>query len=203
MTEALNYSGCPDNPISPFSSSSVIHEGSYEVDNMNRYKKIIVRSTLLVFATTATASCMHNKEPYRPVPIPQDISQGDTFTLLKPLEVESGRTAVYFQQGRVVEKDKIDPGTPYCRLELKGPAGMKLTIQPQNFRITEVTYNERAQGHAGEETSMTYFALQAKKGGQAKRIVCGLPSASAQERLVTPEEIATTLAGYFSIEAVN
>jgi hypothetical protein len=168
---------------------------------MNRYKKIILRLTLLVIATVATASWAHKKKPFEAVPIPDDISQGDTLVLSKPVEVASGRNAVYFQQGRLVEKEGIDSGTPYCRLELAGPAGTKLTIQPQHFGITEVIYDERGQGHAGEETSMTYLDLKSEKGGQVTRMACGRPGASANQSFLTPEQIATSLAGYFTIEA--
>lgn len=168
---------------------------------MNRYKKIILRLTLLVFATVATASWAHKKKPFEAVPIPDDISQGDTLVLSKSLEVASGRNAVYFQQGQLVEKEEIDPGTPYCRLELAGPAGTKLTIPPQHFTVTEVIYDERGQGNTGKEKSITTLSLKPVKATQAKRMACGWPDAAMQQDFVTPEQIATALAGYFTIEA--
>lgn len=167
---------------------------------MNRYDIIIVRLALLVLVTAATASCTHKKEPYEAVSIPQEISQGDTLVLLKPLEVASGKKAVYFQGGRVVEDTGINANAPYCRLELTAPARTKLTIQPQHFEITKVTYDDRAQGHAAKQLSTTNFVLRAGNGGKTDRIACGWPSGSAKPNFLNPEEIGAALEGYFSIE---
>jgi hypothetical protein len=167
---------------------------------MNRKKKLFVRLMVLMFALTATASWAHKKKPFEAVPIPQDISQGDTFVLLKPFDVDSGKNVVYFQKGQVVEKEKIDPSTPYCRLELGGPAAMKQTIKAQHFAVTEVIYDERGQGNTGKEKSITSFSLKPDKATQVKRMACGWPDAAMQEDFLNPEQIATALAGYFTIE---
>lgn len=167
---------------------------------MNRCDIIIVRLALLVLATTAAASCTHKKDPYEAVSIPQEISQGDTLVLLQPLEVSSGTKAVYFQGGRVVEENGINANAPYCRLELTEPARMKLTIQPQHFDVTKVTYHDQAQGHADKQLSTTNIFLRAEKGDATDRIACGWPSGSAKPNFVNPEEIVGALGGHFSIE---
>jgi len=169
---------------------------------MNRCEMIImVRLVLLVLATATVASCAHKKKPYEAVSIPQELSQGDTLILLKPLEVVNGRETVYFQRGEVVEKKGIYANAPYCWLELNGPTRTKLTIQPQNFEITKVTYDVHSQdGHANEQISTTYFALRAEKGGRIERFACGWPGEAAKPNFLTPEEINAALDGYFSIE---
>ena len=161
----------------------------------------MVRLTLLVLATATVASCTQKKDPYETVSIPQEISQGDTLVLLKPLEVLRGRNAIYFQGGRVVGENGIYADAPYCRLELNGPALTKLTIQPQHFEVTKVTYDDQAQGrHADEQLSTTYVILRAGKGGETGRIACGWPVESAKPNFPTAEEIGAALEGYFSIE---
>lgn len=168
---------------------------------MNRCEMIIIRLAFLVLATVTAASCAHKKKPYEAVSIPQEISQGDTLILLKPLEVMSGRNTVYFQGGLVVEKNGIYANAPYCRLELNGPTRTKLTIQPQNFEIIKVNYDVHAQGgHTNEQISTTYFALRTGKGGETKRIACGWPGEAAKPNFLIPEEISAALDGYFSIE---
>jgi len=168
---------------------------------MNRCEIIMVRLALLVLATATVASCAHKKKPYEAVPIPQELSQGDTLILLKPLEVVNGRNIVYFQRGEVTEENEIYANAPYCWLEFNGPTQTKRTIQPQNFEITKVTYDIHAlDGHANEQISTTYFALKAEKGGETKRIACGWPGEAAKPNFLTPEEIDAALDGYFSIE---
>ena len=167
---------------------------------MSSYDLVIVRLALFVLATTAVFSCTHKKGSYESVEIPQEISQGDILVLLQPLEVESGSKALYFQGGQVVEENRINANAPYCRLELTQPAATKLTIQPQHFDVTKVTYADQAQGHADKQLSTTYIALRAGKSGITDRIACGWPSGSTKPNFLKPEEIAITLDGYFSIE---
>ena len=168
---------------------------------MNRCGMIIVRLFFLVLVIAMAAACAHKKKPYEAVPIPQELSQGDTLILLKPLEVVNGKKTVYFQRGEVAEKNEIYANAPYCWLEFNGPTQTKRTIQPQNFEITKVTYDVHAlDGHANEQISTTYFALKAEKGGGTKRIACGWPGEAAKPNFLTPEEIDAALDGYFSIE---
>lgn len=170
---------------------------------MKHYENLIWRSILFLLVATATASWAHKKEPFEAVPIPQDIEQGDSFTLLKPVEIASGKNAVYFQGGKPVEQENIDPSVPYCRLELTAPAATKLMIQQQPFTVTEVIYDERGQGNTNKEKSITYFSLKGKKAAQVKRMACGWPDAATQQDFLTPEQIATALAEYVTIEAVD
>ncbi len=168
---------------------------------MNRCGMIIVRLFFLVLAIAMAAACAHKKKPYEAVPIPQELSQGDTLILLKPLEVVNGKKTVYFQRGEVVKKNEIYANAPYCWLELNGPTQTKRTIQPQNFEIINVSYDVHAQnGHASEQISTTYIALRAQKSGKIEHFACGWPGEASKPNFLTPEEINDTLDGYFSIE---
>ena len=169
---------------------------------MNRRKTIPVRLALLVLVTAAAASCANRNVTYKPVPIPQDISQGNTFVLLTSIEIPKGSTALYFQGGRVLSKDEISGDAPYCRLDFARPAPRKLTIQPQGFDVTNVDYDDRSQG-TDEQKSTTSFALKAEKGPAAKRMACGRPLASTRVDFLTPDEIGAALNGIFSIEVLN
>ena len=167
---------------------------------MNRCDLAMARLALFVLATTAAVSCTQKKALYESVEIPQEISQGDILVLLQPLEVESGSKALYFQEGQVVQENRINANAPYCRLELTQPAATKLTIQPQHFAVTKVTYADQAQGHADKQLSTTYITLKAGKSGITDHIACGWPSESTKPNFLKPDEIAAALDGYFSIE---
>lgn len=168
---------------------------------MKRCVTLLVRSAMLILATTAVADWPNKREPYEAVAIPQEISQGYSLVLLKPFAVANGRKAAYFQGGQLVEEHGIHADSPYCRLELAGPARTELTIQPQDFLVTNVTYDDRAQGSAGGQVSATYLSLKAAIGGGTDRMACMWPRPSAKPDFPTPEEIAAALNGYFSIKA--
>lgn len=161
----------------------------------------MARFAILVLVIMTAVACAHKKKPYEAVPIPQEIAQGDTLILLKPLEIVNGRSIIYFQSGEVVEKNGIYANAPYCWLELNGPTRTKRTIQPQNFEVAKVTYDVHAQdGHANEQISTTYFVLKAEKIGETQHIACGWPGETAKPNFLSPEEINAVLDGYFSIE---
>lgn len=171
---------------------------------MYHRRMIMVRLALFALTTTMAASCAHKKKPYETVPIPQEISPGDTLILLKPLEVADGNNTIYFQKGAVVKKNVIYANAPYCWLELNIPSGAQHTIQPQDFEVTNVTYDVHAQsGQVNEQVSTTYFTLKAEKSDEADHIACGWPSEMARPSFLTPEEINSVLDGYFSIEVAN
>lgn len=171
---------------------------------MNHRGMIMVRLALFALTTTMAASCAHKKKPYEAVPIPQEISPGDTLILLKPLEVADGNNTIYFQRGAVVKKNAIYANAPYCWLEFNRPAQAKHTIQPQKFEVTNVTYDVHAQGkQANAQVSTTYFTLRAGKSGETDHIACGWPGEMARPNFLTPEEINSVLDGYFSIEVAN
>ena len=171
--------------------------------NMNIMGKWVGLAFSVVLAT-AVASCAPKiMKLDETVPTPRYISQGNTFTLLKPIEVAKGGTAVNFQGGRMVEESGIGAYAPYCRLELAGPAATNLTIQPQGFAVTAVTYDDRAQGRAGGQLSTTYITLSAQTGGETRRMACGRPGASDQPNFLTGDEIGAALDGYFSIRVPN
>ena len=171
---------------------------------MNHRRMIMVRLALFALTTTMAASCAHKKKPYEAVPIPQEISPGDTLILLRPLEVADGNNTIYFQRGAVVKKNVIYANAPYCWLEFNRPAQAKHTIQPQKFEVTNVTYDVHAQGkQANAQVSTTYFTLKAGKNGETDHIACGWPGEMARPNFLTPEEINSVLDGYFSIEVAN
>lgn len=171
---------------------------------MNHRRMIMVRLALFALTTTMAASCAHKKKPYEAVPIPQEISPGDTLILLRPLEVADGNNTIYFQRGAVVKKNVIYANAPYCWLEFNRPAQAKHTIQPQKFEVTNVTYDVHAQGkQANAQVSTTYFTLKAGKSGETDHIACGWPGEMARPNFLTPEEINSVLDGYFSIEVAN
>jgi hypothetical protein len=164
----------------------------------------MVRLALFALTTTMAASCAHKKKPYEAVPIPQEISPGDTLILLRPLEVADGNNTIYFQRGAVVKKNAIYANAPYCWLEFNRPAQAKHTIQPQKFEVTNVTYDVHAQGkQANAQVSTTYFTLRAGKSGETDHIACRWPGEMARPNFLTPEEINSVLDGYFSIEVAN
>jgi hypothetical protein len=167
---------------------------------MRRLGRLLARSALLMLVTTAVAGWPGKREQYEPVEIPQDISQGYSLVLLKPLVVPSGSKAVLLQGGELVEEHGIRADAPYCRLELAEPARTKLTLPPQDFLVTNVTYDDRAHGHAGGGNSTTYLSLHAAKSGGTSRMACRWPDSSARPDFLTPEEVAAALSGYFSIE---
>lgn len=168
---------------------------------MNRREWILARLALVVLATATAASCAH-KTTDQAAPIPQDISQGNIFALLMPIEVAKGKAAVFFQAGRVIAEEGIRADDPVCRLEPGGPARAKLTtIQPQRFRVTNITYDDRAQGRA--QRSTTSIALSAGNGGVKKRIACWWPGVARGPDFVTSDDIGATLGPYFSIEVPN
>lgn len=171
---------------------------------MNHRRMIMVRLALFALTTTMSASCAHKKKAYEAVPIPQEISPGDTLILLRPLEVADGNNTIYFQRGAVVKKNVIYANAPYCWLEFNRPAQAKHTIQPQKFEVTNVTYDVHAQGkQANAQVSTTYFTLRAGKSGETDHIACGWPGEMARPNFLTPEEINSVLDGYFSIEVAN
>lgn len=171
---------------------------------MNHRGMIMVRLALFALTTAMAASCAHKKKPYEAVPIPQEISPGDTLILLRPLEVADGNNTIYFQRGAVVKKNAIYANAPYCWLEFNRPAQAKHTIQPQKFEVTNVTYDVHAQGkQANAQVSTTYFTLRAGKSGETDHIACGWPGEMARPNFLTPEEINSVLDGYFSIEVAN
>lgn len=177
--------------------------GRDEGTNMNIMGKW-VRLAFSVLVAAAVISCAPKiMKLDETVPTPRHISQGDTFTLVKPIEFARGRTAVNFQGGRVVEEGGIGAYAPYCRLELAGPAATNLTIQPQGFGVTAVTYDDRAQGRAGGQLSTTYITLSAQTGGETRRMACGRPGVSGTPNFLTGDEIGAALDGYFSIGVPN
>jgi len=167
---------------------------------MRRFGTLLARSALLTLVTTAVAGWPGKREQYEPVAIPQDISQGYSLVLLKPLVVASGRKAVLLQGGKLIEEHRIRADAPYCQLELAEPARTELTIPPQDFLVTNVTYDDRAQERTGGEGSTTYLSLHAAKSGGTSRMACRWADSSARPDFLTPEEVAAALSGYFSIE---
>ena len=159
----------------------------------------VTRAAVLMLTLIALAACQHKRQHYEPVPIPQAISQGSSLVLLKPFTVPSGTNAVYFQDGQLIDEDAIRADAPYCRLELSGPARTEFTIQPQNFLVKNVTYDDLGRGSAGEQVSITHLTLEAAKESGTERMICLWAGISTQADFVTPEEIAGALSGYFSI----
>jgi hypothetical protein len=161
-----------------------------------------VRLALVLCMIAVVASCSRSVQPYRPVAVPQDITQGSTFVLLDPIPVPKGMSAVFFQRGGVLHKDKISGDAPVCRLDLAKPTAKRITIQPQNFRVTDVEYDDRSEG-ADEQKATTSFALKAAAGPTTKRMACGRPLDSTKVDFLTPDEIAAALNGLFLIRAPN
>ena len=167
---------------------------------MRRHKVIAVRAALVLCMIAAVASCSRSVQPYRPVALPQDIGQGSTFVLLDPILVPKGMSALFFQRGGVLHKDEISGDAPVCRLDLAKPTAKRITIPSQNFRVTDVEYDDRSEG-ADEQKATTSFALKAAAGPAMKRMACGRPVASTRRDFLTPDEISAALNGLFLIRA--
>ncbi len=163
---------------------------------------LVVRMALVLSVTATVAACSRPVQPYQPVPLPQDIAQGSTFLLQDPILVPKGMAAIFFQEGRVLHKDEVTGDAPVCRLDLAKPTGSEITIQPQNFRVTNVEYDDRSEG-AGEQKATTSYSLKAAAGPATKRMACGRPLASNRADFLTPDEIAGALGGLFLIQAPN
>lgn len=166
---------------------------------MNRRESILASKLLLVLVAAALVSCAQTIVLNEKVPTSPDISQGDTFTLLQPIQVASGVTAVNFQGGWMVGEGGIGAYAPYCRLELAGPAPANLTIQPQRYSVSAITYDDRAQGRPGGQVATTYITLSALSGAETRRLACGWPGASGRTSFPTGDDIGAALNGYFSI----
>lgn len=169
---------------------------------MNRHQVIALRLTLVLCVFAAVASCSRPVQLYKPVPLSQDIAQGSEFVLLDPILVPKGMSALFFQRGGVLHHDEISGDAPVCRLDLAKPTAKEITIQPQNFRVTNVEYDDRSEG-ADEQKATTSFALKAAAGPATKRMACGRPVASTRRDFLTPDEIAAALNGLFLIRAPN
>lgn len=171
---------------------------------MNCRNTIPVRLALLALVTAGAVSCANNIPLQDAAPVRKDISQGNIFVQLVPIEIAEGKAAVYFQAGRVIAEEGIGADDPVCRLEPVGPARTKLTtMQPQRFRVTSVDYDDRAPGGAGEQLSTTSITLSAENGSDKERISCWWPGAASRPDFVTPDDIGATLDGNFSIEVLN
>ena len=166
---------------------------------MKRQKVIAVKLALVLCAVAASASCSR-MQPYKPVPLPQDIAQGTTFVLLDPILVPKGVSAIFFQRGTVLHKDEISGDAPVCRLDLAKPTAKRITIPAQNFQVTDVEYDDRSEG-ADEQKATTSFTVKAAAGPATKRMACGRPLDATRVDFLTPDEIAAALNGLFLVRA--
>jgi hypothetical protein len=97
------------------------------------------KGMLLVLSVIALTSCAGqavNKE------VPDRLLVGTTVVLQQDLAVPAGHARVFLQQGRVVEKHRLDPGLPHCNFEQRTLSDGTAVIKADRFKVTAVSVGE-------------------------------------------------------------
>jgi len=96
---------------------------------------VLLVSTAVVLAGCATPVMNENAAGYR-LPV------GTTLVLQQDLAVPAGHARVFLQQGRVVEKHRLDIYRPHCNFEQRTVSDGTARIAADRFTVTAVSMGE-------------------------------------------------------------
>lgn len=155
----------------------------------------------LVLMTAALAGCHSNRHMAKETPPPpQDVTPGSTFTVVKDFLVPAGDSSVFFQGYRLYPQGDIQPNYPYCEFATGAASAAGQVIRNKVFRVTDVTYDERAIGLGGTDISISHIQLTDAATGDAYRLNCMLPLLAEGALFVTPVEIQGAVGGYLELK---
>lgn len=159
---------------------------------------------ILILLSAALTAC--SSGPYKvkePLPPPQDITPGSTFTVVKDFLIPAGRSTVFFQDQHLYPLGAIRPGFPYCVFDAGTATADGQLIRNMVFTVRDVDYDERAVGAGGTEVSVTRIDLLEPVSGDSYRLDCALPLLSEGADFVTPAEVQGAVDGYLELKAVQ
>jgi hypothetical protein len=160
--------------------------------------------TFLVLLTAALAGCQTAHHKAEPAPLPQNVTPGSTFTLVKGFLIPSGDNSVYFQAARLYPEGRIQPEYPFCQFTTATATATATAdgqvIHPHKFTVSHVEYDEKGVGPGGMNVSVTEIHLLEASSGKSYRMNCMLPLLSGNARFVTPAEIQGAVGGYMDLK---
>ncbi len=152
-------------------------------------------------ACTLLLGCEHRPPSAAIPPPPQQVETGSRFRLNSPLAFPAGGTELLFQNEQLVPAGKLSRDMPYCRLTPQ--SGTPGTIQPGNFTVGSVNYDERETGAASGMVSVTRIALAADPNRPGYTLSCGWPEGAPSRAFVTTQQIFNAIGGQFSMDLLR
>lgn len=156
--------------------------------------------SFLVLLPAALAGCQTAQYKTQQAPLPQNVTQGSTFTVVKDFLVASGDSTVYFQNSRLYPEGQIQPDDPFCQFAIGAATAAGQVIRTGVFSVSSLEYDENGVGPGGMDVSITEIRLQEASTGKSYRMNCMLPLLSQGARFVTADEIQGAVGGYMDLK---
>lgn len=134
----------------------------------------------------------------QPVPQPRHLKRGDAVSLNKVISFTEMSSHIILQAGRVIEDDDLKAYQTSCVVD-NNDLGPK-EIQPQNYRISKVTYNEEMYFDAAAIIRyFTEFYLTSDEGRQQDIILtCQTLDGTMQHHSFPADEVRLATGDYFT-----
>jgi hypothetical protein len=71
-----------------------------------------------------------------------DIQAGNTFILIKDIEIPANSTRVFIQNGHLTSRNGFDHSDQHCRIEVRDLSESKQTVLAEKFKINSVSIDE-------------------------------------------------------------
>ncbi len=156
--------------------------------------------------------------PYIPGPMAYAVVKpGSILKLNKEVTIVPPEAGVRFQNGKLADK-KYNQWHPNCRLEVRDPVSSNLVIEPDEFTITQVTYEYQlvqsnpvlmaavgislggGASSATAEVMTTNFLLQSPKQPAITRLKCQYWENPEDSRHLMLNEIEQAVGEYFTFQ---
>ena len=145
---------------------------------------------------------------------PDAVTAGAVLELSKPLRIPAGELSRYFQHGEPTPYVAVDVYYPYCRLELRTLDDRARTLEPTEFRIRRVWFDEeyvqarrpvyagpvlRLASAATAEVDSTHLELSSERYPDVRELVCEHWRDPTDSRHLRRAEIDEALGDWFRL----
>lgn len=149
-----------------------------------------MRNTCLLICSLILLSCQTSPES-------RHIARGDTVSLDRSITIPELRSHVIFQFAEVIDEIDLKPYETSCIVEHKDLGPMQ--IQPQQYTVTRVTYNEEMYSDPG--AVVRYFNeiyLNSSEQQENLIIICQALGSTMENHSFPVDEIKQATGDYFS-----
>ena len=161
-------------------------------------------ASILILLPAMLAACHSGPHKVKePLPPPQDVTPGSTFSVVKGFLIPADSSTVFFQDQHLYPLGEIRPDFPYCVFDAGTATADGQLIRNMTFTVRDVEYDERAVGSGGTDVSVTRIHLLEPVSGDSYRLDCALPLLSGGADFVTPAEVQGAVGGYLELKAVQ
>ena len=156
-------------------------------------------------------------------PAYKTVKPGSILKLNQTLTIDPHSAGVRIQNGKITPNKLINQWYPNCRFEVRNPKDTQQIVQPEEFTITRVTYENYlvkadnvmlasvgigiSLGGGGDDggptadVHSTYFYITSETQPEVSRLLCEHWEDPADARHLMLEEIQQTLGGIIDIKA--